>query len=103
MARFTNRNADYIQCCTDCRTFFTNEDEVDYSCSRCRKIYCRECLPNMIGKQCDYPPFGIARRYFCSELCLLAKRLQHKCISECRVFKVRRGEPEYPHASLMNN
>ena len=76
--------------------FFTNTDQVDYSCSKCRKLYCRECLPNMLVKECKYPPFGYARRHFCSELCLRVQRRHHFCVSECHVFKVRCREPEYP-------
>ena len=57
----------------------------------------------MLVKECKYPPFGYARRHFCSELCLRVQRRHHFCVSECHVFKVRCREPEYPHVSLMNN
>ena len=99
MTSGTNRNADYLQVCSACYTFFTNADQIDYSCAKCVKIYCRECLKTMIVQECVFITFGYTRRYFCSEVCERAKR-QHKCINQCRVFTMTHVEKEYP---LVNN
>ena len=61
MACSLNINTDIIHGCSACRTFFINDEQVDYSCVKCKKLYCRECLPNIIVRECKFPPFGYDR------------------------------------------